>query len=139
MQKWRLTMRLWNRVRQLRRDLFAAQARSRQCEDRSAQVAKRAKELEAEIKRMKAAYEAEGTRLRQLVLESSSKAAAEHFKAFKWGHDYKVMELHLAAATGERDSYLHRMRELTAKVGELEKELESERQRNASSHPAGKT
>lgn len=134
-QNLALVIRLWRRARQLRRDLCAAQTRGRQLEDQLARAVQSAESLEAEIKRMKAAHEEEGTRLRQQVLESSSKAAAEHYQAFKWSHDYKVMELHLAATTSERDLYLNRMRELSAQVDQLQQELESHRRTDHAGTP----
>jgi len=127
-QKWRLTIRLWRRARYSQQELQTALEQHQQCEQRLAQSNQRIIELEAEIARLKSAHEEEGRRLRQQLLEYSSQAAAKHYDAYKWAHDYKVMELHLAAATGERDSYLQRMRELTGEVQNLQTELA--RQRN---------
>jgi glycyl-tRNA synthetase alpha subunit len=127
-QKWRLTVRLWQRARYLQGEFQTASEQRQQCEQGLAQSHQRIVELEAEIAHLKSVHEEEGRHLRQQLLEYSSKAAAKHFDAYKWGHDYKVMELHLAAATSERDSYLQRMRELAGEVQTLQTKLA--RQRN---------
>jgi len=126
-QKWRLAIRLWRRARHLQQELQTASEQHQQCEQRLALSYQRITELEAEMARLKSVHEEEGRRLRQQLLEYSSKVAAKHYDAYKWAHDYKVMELHLAAATSERDSYLQRMRELTGEVQKLQTELAHQR------------
>jgi glycyl-tRNA synthetase alpha subunit len=127
-QKARLAIRLWRRARYLQQELQRTLGQHQQYEQRLAQSHHRIAELEAELARLKSVHEEEGRRLREQLLEYSSRAAAKHYDAYKWAHDYKVMELHLAAATSERDSYLRRMRELTGEVQNLQTELA--RQRN---------
>jgi glycyl-tRNA synthetase alpha subunit len=126
-KKARLAIRLWRRARHLQQELQAALEQNQQCEQRLTQSHYRVAELEAEMARLKSVHEEEGRSLRQQLLEYSSKAAAKHYDAYKWAHDYKVMELHLAAATSERDSYLQRMRELTGEVQKLQTELAHQR------------
>jgi hypothetical protein len=54
-------------------------------------------ELEAELQQLQAAHKDEVDRLAQQVNESDSRAAAEDWKALKWGENYKAQELELAA------------------------------------------
>ena len=107
-----LALELWQRNRKLRRQL-------RQATERAA----RAAELEAEIRQLKEAHRDEISLLAQQVNESGSRAAAEHWKAFKWGTNYQALEMDLAATRTERDLAFERARELSARVAELEATL----------------
>jgi hypothetical protein len=93
-----LVLELWSRNRDLRRQLRAAQRQL------------------AEIARLKHLL----ATVEQRINEANSRAAAEHYRAFKLGHDYKVQELDLNATRTERDLAYERARKLAARVLELE-------------------
>jgi chromosome segregation ATPase len=118
-----LFIRVWQRNRELRRQLRAAQDARAACESQLAQCTRRIAELEAEPQRLRAAHKGEIAQLKEQIGKSESRAAAEHYSAFKWGHNYKVMELDLNATRTERDLAYEHARKLAARVEELEAEL----------------
>jgi glycyl-tRNA synthetase alpha subunit len=125
-----LLWRLWRRNRKLRRATNAAKLSRLDAELKLAQANQKISALENDLKKLNEQFLEDGRQMRGKILESSSKAAAKHYDAFKWAHDYKVMELHLAATTAERDSYLKRMRELSDEVQKLQTELSRTRDGN---------
>lgn len=108
-----LTYRLWRRNRGLRRQLCAVTERDEQREQQCT-------EMKREIKRLKE----ELAEIAGRVNQAETRASAEHWKAFKWGENYRIMELDLAATRTERDLAFERARHLAARVGQLEAELE---------------
>jgi hypothetical protein len=118
-----LVARLCQRLQKLRQEVRLAQARRRLCEEQRGDCVRRIAELQAELERMKSAHKADVARLTRQIGVSEGHAAAEHWKAFKWGGNYKIMELDLAATRTERDLAFERARKLTARVEQLEAEL----------------
>ncbi|HUK83305.1 MAG TPA: hypothetical protein VLZ12_11820 [Verrucomicrobiae bacterium] len=107
-----LIIALWRRNRELRRQLRTAAERDRQCEEHLTILRREIERLNGEL-----------AGVAQHINQSDSRAAAEHWRAFKWGENYKIMELDLAATRTERDLAYERARKLSARVQKLEDEL----------------